>query len=80
MEKRVVLQVNGTKLHLVLGKTVKEWDETWGNEEDDCLWDIPFEELIHQSDRLVLVYRRTVLRNLRRRLGLIWYTQTTSAT
>ena len=42
MEKRVVLQVNGTKLHLVLGKTVKEWDETWGNEEDDCLWDIPF--------------------------------------
>lgn len=46
MEKRVTLEVNGTKLHLVLGKTVKEWDETWGNEEDDCLWDIAFEELI----------------------------------
>ena len=45
MEKRVVLQVNDTKLHLVLGKTVKEWDETWGNEED-CLWDILFEELL----------------------------------
>ena len=46
MEKRVTLEVNGTKLHLVLGKTVKEWDETWGNEEDDCLWDILFEELL----------------------------------
>ena len=45
MEKRVTLEVNGTSFHLVLGKTVKEWDETWGNEED-CLWDILLEELL----------------------------------
>ena len=48
MEKRVTLEVNGAKLHLVLGKTVEEWKETWGNDNND-LWDILFEELLDGS-------------------------------
>ena len=46
MEKRVTLEIDGVKLHLVLGKTVKEWEEARGN---DDLWDILFEELLDGS-------------------------------
>ena len=28
-KNRVVVEVNGQKLHLVLGKTVEEWEKTW---------------------------------------------------
>ena len=48
MERRVALEVDGIKLHLVLGKTVKEWDETWGNNNSD-LRDFLFEELLDGS-------------------------------
>ena len=42
----VTLEIDGVKLHLVLGKTVKEWEEARGN---DDLWDILFEELLDGS-------------------------------
>lgn len=42
---KVTITVNGQNLHLVLGKTVKEWDEKYGNQ-NDALWDILFDELI----------------------------------
>ena len=44
MVRRVTIQVNGVQMHLVLGKTVQEWEDTWGGEDE--LWDIDFEELI----------------------------------
>ena len=43
MDKRVTLEVNGRKLHLVLGKTVEEWENTWDSEET---WSILLEELL----------------------------------
>ena len=43
MEKRVTLEVNGRKLHLVLGKTVEEWEKIWDSEET---WSILLEELL----------------------------------
>lgn len=48
MEKRVTLEVDGAKLHLILGKTAKEWDETWGDDNND-LWGILFEDLLDGS-------------------------------
>ena len=44
MDKRVTLEVNGEKLHLILGKTEEEWLRTYGSDEN--LWDVSFEELI----------------------------------
>lgn len=42
-KNRVVVEVNGQKLHLVLGKTVEEWEKTWDSEET---WSILLEELL----------------------------------
>ena len=47
-KNRVVVEVNGEKLHLVLNKTRKEWLDTYTNPEDDC-WDILLEELLDGS-------------------------------
>ena len=46
MEKRVTLEVNGRKLHLVLGKTVEEWEKIWDSEET---WSILLEELLDDT-------------------------------
>ena len=42
-KNRVVVEVNGQKLLLVLGKTVEEWEKTWDSEET---WSILLEELL----------------------------------
>ena len=42
MEKKVIIDVNGKKLHLALYNTFEEWEKLYGGE---C-WDILFEELI----------------------------------
>ena len=41
--KKVIL-VDGSWLHLILGKSVAEWNELYGEDED--LWDVSFEELL----------------------------------
>jgi hypothetical protein len=41
MEKRTIVEVDGSKLHLVLGKSKHEWEKTYGE-----LWDILFEEFL----------------------------------
>ena len=42
--KKVIVTVNGQKLHLVIGKTVREWKQMCGH--DDSVWDISFEDLL----------------------------------
>lgn len=42
-EKKVTINVGECKIHLVLGKTLIEWQQTY---DVDSLWDFPFEELI----------------------------------
>lgn len=41
--RKVTVEVNSAKLHLVLGGTYEEWDKLYGG---DICWDILFEELI----------------------------------
>jgi len=41
--RKKVIEVDGAKLHLVLGGTYEEWDKLYGG---DIYWDILFEELI----------------------------------
>lgn len=42
-EKKVTINVGECEIHLVLGKTLIEWQQTY---DVDSLWDFPFEELI----------------------------------
>ena len=42
---RVIIEVNGQKLHLVLNKTWKEWLDAYTNPGDDY-WDVLLEELL----------------------------------
>ena len=42
-KNRVVVEVNGQKLHLVLGKTVEEWEKTWDSE---ATWSVLHEEVL----------------------------------
>ena len=45
MIERVTVEVNGQKLHLVLGHTKQEWKKEYGKEEE--LWDFLLEELLN---------------------------------
>ena len=44
MGNRIIIEVNGQSLHLVLRKTAKEWSELYGSDQE-C-WDIALEELL----------------------------------
>ena len=44
MEQRKEIIIDGAVMHIVLGKTVKEWEITYS--ESDDLWSIPFEEIL----------------------------------
>lgn len=44
-EKKLTIIVDGTtRLNLVLNKTKKDWNDTFGHNED--LWDFPIKELL----------------------------------
>lgn len=43
--KKVII-VDGKKLHLVLGKTKKEWESIYWQTLSEELWDFPLEELL----------------------------------
>lgn len=46
MEKRTCIIINGKKMHLVLGKTIKDWEKYSSNE---ILWSFPISEFIEEA-------------------------------
>ena len=45
--KTTSITTNGTTIHLVLGKTVDEWEKLYG--ENDDIWNFPYEEFLDGS-------------------------------
>lgn len=46
MEKRTYIIINGKKMHIVLGKTIKDWEKYHSNE---ILWSFPISEFIEEA-------------------------------